>query len=486
MTKLFPHLCFVVVLTILVAASSAAQNPGPSIHQRDSEMHKGDTPHRDFSAVSTAPAGPLVPRTAAVTKKVFGYHPYWASSTAYLSYDYAALSTIGYFSYEVNTATGGYTTAHDWSTTPMIAYAHSRGVKVVLVVTNFGTDANTAILSDTVKQNTMITSLIGLLTARGGDGVNMDLESVPAAQRANLVSFMSRLANRVRAAIPGAEISMATPAVDWSNTTWDFAALSRICDYLFLMGYDYYWSGSSTAGPVSPLEGENYQTTRSVTTYLSAGVAPEKLLLGLAWYGMDWPVVSAARKATATAKASSGTYAVLEAKARQYGKQFDAATKTPWFSYQSGSQWHQAWYDDSLSLAYKYEMVKAKNLGGTGMWALSYEGQRAELWQGIRASFAVTSVAEPARLPQQYSLDQNYPNPFNPATTIGYHVAAAGHISIKIFDVLGKDVATLVDGVKAPGSYAASFIADNLPSGVYFCRMAAGGSFTTRKLILER
>ena len=123
---------------------------------------------------------------------------------------------------------------------------------------------------------------------------------------------------------------MATPAVDWSNA-WDLASLSGICDYLFLMGYDYYWSGSTTAGPVCPLEGENYSVTRSVTTYLSAGVAPGKLVLGMAWYGLDWPVISGARKAAATGTASSGTYAVLEGKAQLSGKQFDAAVKTPWF-----------------------------------------------------------------------------------------------------------------------------------------------------------
>jgi GH18 family chitinase len=273
--------------------------------------------------------------------------------------------------------------------------------------------------------------------------------------------------------------------VDWSNA-WDLASLSAICDYLFLMGYDYYWSGSTTAGPVCPLEGENYNVTRSVTTYLSAGAAPEKLILGNAWYGLDWPVTSTARKAAASASASSGTYAVLEAKAKQYGKQFDTATKTPWFTYQSGTQWRQAWYDDSLSLAYKYALVKSKNLGGFGMWALSYEAGRQELWQGIRAGFAAAAVAEGTAVPSGYALEQNYPNPFNPATTIRYRVQAAAHVSVTVFDVLGKPVMTLVDGVKAPGTYSVEMDAHALPSGMYFCRMAAGPFTATTKLILQR
>jgi len=478
-------------------APAFAQEYLQSIHQIERDAHRND-PARDeghdtavpsFSASDAANAAampsPLVPRTRAVTKKVFGYHPYWASASAYLSYDYASLSSIGYFSYDVDTATGGYITTNKWMTTPIISYAHERGVKVVLVVTNFGSAENKAILSDTSKQNVLISTLVTLLIARAGDGVDIDFEGVPAAQRANLVSFMRALSKRIKAALPAAEISMATPAVDWSGA-WDLAALAAVCDHLFLMGYNYYWSGSSTAGPVSALEGESYNETRSVTTYVNAGVPPEKLILGVAWYGYDWPVVSQARKAATAGSGSSGTYAVLEAKAQQYGKQWDAVSKSPWFSYQSGSQWRQAWYDDSLSLSHKYAMAKAKNLAGIGMWALSYEGRRPELWQGIRASFSTTSVHAPDAGPGGYELHQNFPNPFNPTTRIRYAIPVAGHVSLKVFDVLGREVAAVVNGVKAPGAHDVEFHAGGLPSGVYFCRMASGPFTETTRLVLQR
>ena len=185
--------CLSAFLLFCVSAAAPAQIPIPSIHQIESEQHRSDPVLNGKPAAAVAGAGAVTPRIAAVTKKIFGYHPYWASSAAYLSYDYGVLSTIGYFSYEVNAATGGYTTIRDWLTTPLIAYAHQRGVKVVLVATNFGADGVTAILSDTLKQNPMIAAMITLLTARGGDGVNIDFEGVPAAQRSNLVSFMRTL-----------------------------------------------------------------------------------------------------------------------------------------------------------------------------------------------------------------------------------------------------------------------------------------------------
>jgi hypothetical protein len=70
--------------------------------------------------------------------------------------------------------------------------------------------------------------------------------------------------------------------------------------------------------------------------------------------------------------------------------------------------------------------------------------------------------------PREFSLSQNYPNPFNPSTVISYQVASFGKVSLKVHDLLGREVATLVNEVKAAGSYTVTFNAANMPSGVYF------------------
>ena len=70
----------------------------------------------------------------------------------------------------------------------------------------------------------------------------------------------------------------------------------------------------------------------------------------------------------------------------------------------------------------------------------------------------------------EYALEKNYPNPFNPSTTIRYQIPNTGYITLKVYDMLGREVATLVDGVKESGSYTAVFNAENLASGVYFAR----------------
>ena len=87
---------------------------------------------------------------------------------------------------------------------------------------------------------------------------------------------------------------------------------------------------------------------------------------------------------------------------------------------------------------------------------------------------------------QKFDLDQNYPNPFNPSTLITYHIEEQGYVTLKVYDLLGKEVAVLVDGYKQAGSYDVQFsISDTqLPSGIYIYTLQAGDSFKSKKMIL--
>jgi hypothetical protein len=89
-------------------------------------------------------------------------------------------------------------------------------------------------------------------------------------------------------------------------------------------------------------------------------------------------------------------------------------------------------------------------------------------------------------LPVILSLGQNYPNPFNPGTTINYQLRTQSHITLKVFDLLGKEVATLVNGIEQPGYRSVYFDASNLESGVYYYRLQAGSYTETKKFILLR
>ena len=85
-----------------------------------------------------------------------------------------------------------------------------------------------------------------------------------------------------------------------------------------------------------------------------------------------------------------------------------------------------------------------------------------------------------------FELDQNYPNPFNPSTQIQYALSHESRVTVRIYNVLGKEVATLVDGVWSAGVHTVTWNAANEPSGIYFCRMTADGFMATRKLVLMK
>jgi hypothetical protein len=98
---------------------------------------------------------------------------------------------------------------------------------------------------------------------------------------------------------------------------------------------------------------------------------------------------------------------------------------------------------------------------------------------GVTATAGRTMAAD-------LTLEQNYPNPFNPNTMIGFQIPISGRVSLKIFDMLGREVATLVNTTMSSGHYIVSWNAEGYASGMYFSRLETGGSIATKKMILVR
>ena len=445
--------------------------------QDASSSFPSDAPHAAQAAQRPMPAdgGALLPapdplrRTAAtLTHVVHGYHPYWIADEAADGYRWDLLSHLAYFSYEVDPTTGEASTIRGWRTSSVIDRAKAEGVKVLLTVTNFGAAANRTLLSSSAARDTLISRLAGLLVERGAHGVNLDFESVPGDMRAALVSFAADLrvrlhAERLAGRIPDAVISVAAPAVDW-NGAWDVAALSASVDLFLVMCCDYSWSGSANAGPVAPIRGMSWNVERSLRWYLDEGAPADRLLMGVPYYGYDWPVTGDAEGAATTGRATARTYSVVRQELPRWTRRWSETYRNPWVSYESSS-WRQLWYDDEESLEDKYQLVRDLGIAGTGMWALGYDRGSNALWELIERKFTKPASVD---TPPTAESAMIWPRPLRAGATAAIRFSGAVTTtdpSLSLYDLLGRRVASprLTGG--SGGEW--HFVVPALPGGSY-------------------
>ena len=261
----------------------------------------------------------------------------------------------------------------------LVTKAHGMGVKVHLCLTSFSDSVNNVVLPSASKRAVAAEQLASLVNSYGADGVNIDIEGMDASQRINLNLFTAEVA----ALVP--EVVLATPAIDWSNA-YDYDTLADISDGLFLMGYDFHWSGGDP-GPVDPLYGgspwSQWSLDWSVQDYLSKGVPEDKLILGMALYGRRWDTPNSNVPGTASSNGSSSSATMSSAvqEANQNGSLFDSVTRTPYVLY----PYEQLWYGDVESVRERIRYATDQNLQGVGFWALSYENGVAGFWDMVNA-----------------------------------------------------------------------------------------------------
>jgi len=389
-------------------------------------------------------------------KVVYGFHPYWQNGSE-SNYYFSLLTHIAYFSGDVDAATGNFTSTHDWSTANVVTLAKQYGVKVHFSVVLFSN--HSTLLGSTTAKNNLINNIMTQINLRGADGCNIDFESINGSQATAYRDFLKQLGDTLKAY--NKEFVVELFAVDWNNVfpSSFFSTLNSVVDYYFIMLYDYYFSGSTTAGPVAPLmstTNTSYRhVLRSIKAYTDIGAPAAKLIAGFPNYGQDWPVVSNTRMAATTATGSSRTYTIVKnnyidtiAGSNQF---VDGTFSTPWYRYISGGVWRQTWYDDSLSWAKKFDSIKVKNVAGTGMWALGYDGSEPELWGALKTAFAQT--ADPSHTsfdPFEASLGHFTTAPTFSGSTVGISTGStsaltndAANTGAQALEVVLKDNTTI-------------------------------------------
>ncbi len=363
---------------------SAGGSPRPSITITD-----GRGPGNSQPSHTRPPIWPRRPRHRSPHRRrwpappplqsheVFGYAPYWTLPQS-SGFDVKDLTTLAYFSVDANgdgsldESGSGWNGYESQDLVDLVNRSHAAGDRVVLTVTCFSQTSLDQITSDPSAAGRLSAALIAAVSAKNLDGVNFDFEGEGSADRAGLTALITQVSAALHATNPHWQVSMATyaSAAGDPGGFYDVAALAPAVDAFFVMAYD--MKIRSQPSPTAPLLAGNGYTDLKALQQFTAVVPPQKVILGVPFYGYDWPTTDGSRTAQATGGETPLSDAVIAASG--HPTYWDPVTQTPWTSYQVGTQWHETYFDDPTSLALKAELAGLFHIAGVGIWALGMDG----------------------------------------------------------------------------------------------------------------
>jgi glycosyl hydrolase family 18 (putative chitinase) len=405
------------------AAPNASHQPDPVTgpHARAEARHSGDrlalAPATSLPMPRRAPAiaspTPQALRTSGgrLSREVFGFAPYWALANN-ANWDYSLMSTVAYFGLTLNgdgsfsRSDPGWTGWNSQALVDMVNRAHQAGDRVVLVIKTFNEATINQIVTSTTVTQTAIDNTLAAIASKRLDGVNVDFEGYTSPSYPNiqsgLTNFVAQLTAQLHQHWPNAMASVDTysGSASWDSGFFNISALAPVTDALFVMAYDMSFSNTpGHASPNAPLNGWTYNDTTAVSQYLAKAPA-SKVILGVPYYGYKWSTTSNEPYAATSGGATAAPYSGIAgdfACATNLRVGWDPTGQSPWASWWSPpagdpcganrNSWRELYYDDARSLGLKYDLVNARNLRGTGMWALGYEGTSRDLWNAIELKF---------------------------------------------------------------------------------------------------
>jgi len=335
------------------------------------------TPNLPAAISAPAPAPPNLAGSAPLqSHEIFGYAPYWTLPES-SGFNVADLTTLAYFSVDANgngtldQSGSGWNGYESQDLANLVTRSHAAGARVVLTVTCFSQSALDQITSDPNAPATLSAALIAAVSAKNLDGVNFDFEGQGSADRNGLTALLTQVSNALHAANPHWQVTMATYASAAADSAgfYDVAALAPALDGFFVMAYD--MNDPVTPSPTAPLVGGGYNDTEALQQF-TAVMPASKVILGVPYYGYDWPTTNGTQGAQSTGGETPLSYGTIAAAGNP--TYWDDATQTAWTSYQVGGQWHETYFDNPTSLALKAQLANAFHIRGLGIWALGMDG----------------------------------------------------------------------------------------------------------------
>ncbi len=350
-------------------------------------------------------------------KVVYGFLPYWTlEKSNHIQLD--KLTDVAYFALSIN-ADGtikkigndgnldpGY---NNWKNSEtlndFIEEAKEANVNVAVTLISHEADVSDSFLNCKTCWKTLYQELDSELKEKDLRAVNVDFEYADytekerAFQYSEFIKYLNESLDKSNENGVQVVVSTFADAVNKPRVT-DIPTLSKAADGLFIMAYDFHYTGSDQAGPVAPINGSgknySYDINTMLVDYLKV-MPSSKIILGVPYYGYNWVVESQAPYSARlpgddyVGYSQSQTYenimeTILDIKPSVL---WDKHALSPYFNYVSPASGvnRQVYYENSESLKIKYELVHKFGLKGVGIWALGYDGGYQELWNALEEKF---------------------------------------------------------------------------------------------------
>ncbi len=337
--------------------------------------------------------------------EVYTWYPYWMGDV-WKSYDLDLISTISFFSYNIDPKTGNYMNPaqiKQWRETDLLDSAKKHNTKVLLSLALEGEGNHLEYLNNEASWNTTIDSIAVLLKERDADGIEIEFMDIPLEMDTKFLRFVASLKENLeyRFITKKMTLSLVIPAAP-DKFPFDLKKLDESVDLFIVKGLDYH-EEDGTVAAVAPLRNEtaggpSLETT--LLTYLARGLNPEKSILALPLYGSQWSgtfdpeegfyTTNFERKVTL-----SEVSRVFQSKDSVYNitPTLDETTMTNYFflEFQDNTS-IEGWYDDSLTLSKKMDLALVNKFKGVGLWALGYDLGKNEVWEVVAKKFTGDAI----------------------------------------------------------------------------------------------
>jgi spore germination protein YaaH len=337
--------------------------------------------------------------------EVYTWYPYWMGDV-WKSYDLNLISTISFFSYNIDPKTGNYMNPaqiKQWRETDLLDSAKKHDTKVLLSLALEGEGNHLEYLNNEASWNTTIDSIAVLLKERDADGIEIEFMDIPLEMDAKFLRFVSSLKENLdyRFITKQMTLSLVIPAAP-DKFPFDLEKLDESVDLFIVKGLDYH-EEDGTVAAVAPLRNETTggpSLESTLVSYLARGLNPEKSILALPLYGSQWSgtfdpeegyyTTNFERKVTL-----SEVSRVFQSKDSVYQitPTLDETTMTNYFflEFQDNTS-IEGWYDDSLTLSKKMDFALVNKFKGVGLWALGYDLGKNDVWEVVAKKFTGDAV----------------------------------------------------------------------------------------------